>query len=272
MSAVVPPSASGPRPAAPAAPAPPPPRSGPIRDRGSVRRDSVHATNWSSTGIAKVLGDVDVGSGEVAGLVSVGGKLRADAFHAEGTFEVVGAVEVRDGLAVEGTAQFRAPVHAGELTTDGTLRSAAEVRVDRILSAVGLVEAPSARVGAMRLHGSATVPGPLEAQALVLAEFRGDSRIGTIRAAKAVLHGPSAGLVPTLMRSVLGGEAAVHVDRVEADSVELAAVDVGFVHAREIVLGAGAHVTTVEGTIVRRHPSARVGFESRSPPPHGLSR
>lgn len=269
MSAAAPSAPSATRPAA--APSRPP-RTGTIRDTGTVRRDSVRATGWTTTGMAKVQGDVDVGVGAASGLVSIAGKLSADAFRARGTLEVVGPTDVRDLLRLDGTVHFQAGVHAGALESQGSLRCAGELRVDRALSAQGVVEAPSAHVGLFELMGSAEIPGDLAATASVRARFHSDSRIGTIRAHRVELHGPPTSLVPTLLRMVFGGSAAVHVDRVEADSVELSAVDVAFVHAREIVLGPGAHVTTVEGTIVRRASSSRVGPESRSPPPHGLTR
>jgi cytoskeletal protein CcmA (bactofilin family) len=219
-----------------------------------------------------VLGGVDVVEGRVTGLVSVAGPLVAVSFTAEGTFEVVGAVEVRDTLAIDGTSHFGTAVHAGALTSDGSLRSSADVRVDRTLTVTGLFETPSAHVGALLLSGSAEIPGELAGGALVRAHFRGNSQIGTVRAPKVVLRGAPAGLVPTLIRYVFGGGVAVSVDRIEADTVELSSVDVKSVHAREIVLGPAAHVTTLVGQVVKKHPSARVGYESRTPPPHGLRR
>ena len=250
----------------------PPSRAGKIRDRGSVRRDSVRAADWSTTGMAKVQGDVDVGSGRATGLLSVAGKLSAETLRSHGSLEVVGVADVRDRCTLDGTAHFGAGLHAGALASNGTVRCDGEVRVDRELSATGVVEAPSVRVGLFELSGSAEIPGDLVALATVRARFRGDSRLGTVRARRVELHGPPTGLLPTLLRAVFGGSATVHVDRVEADSVALSAVDVGFVHAREIELGPGAHVTTVEGTVVRKAESSRVGPESRSPRPYGLSR
>jgi cytoskeletal protein CcmA (bactofilin family) len=267
VASTAPASAGVPPPSAPVVPL-----EGAIRDRGIVRRDALRAASWSSAGVAKVLGDVVVRSGDVSGLVSIAGKLVAGSFRSEGTFEVGGTVEVTDQLRVEGTTHFANPVRAGDLTTEGTLRSSAPLTASRIFTATGILEAPAVRAGGFLLHGSAEIPGDVEAVALVRANFRGNSEIGTIRAAKVHLRGPPAGAVPDLVRSVLGGHAAIRIGRIEASSVELSAVDVEFVRAPEIVLGAGAHVTTVEGTVVRQHPSARVGFESRTPPPHGLRR
>ncbi len=243
-----------------------------IRDSGTVRRDAVLATTWTATGVVKVEGDVDVGSGTVDGLVSVGGRLTATSLRARGTLEVVGAVEVRDDLALDGTFRLAGGLRAGRLTARGTVRAAAPVVVDRTVFARGTLEAPSVRVGVLDLVGSAEIPGELAAAAVVRAQFRGDSHLGTVRAPRTELHGPPTSLIPTLWRTVFGGSASIHVDRIEADSVELSAVDVGFVHAREIVLGPGAHVTAVEGAVVRRSATSRIGPESRSPPPPGLRR
>jgi len=222
--------------------------------------------------MAKVQGDVDVGTGSTTGLVSIGGKLSAGGFRSRGTLEVVGPTEVRELLTLDGTVHLRAAVHAGTLEARGTLRCPADIRVDRALSVTGTFEAPSAHVGLFDLTGSVEIPGDLEAVVSVHARFRGDSRIGALRARSVRLEGPPTALIPTLFRKVFGGSATVWVGRIEADSVTLRAVDVEFVRSPHIILGPGAHVSTVEGTIVRRHPSSRVGPESRSPPPHGLSR
>jgi len=254
------------------APSPLPPRSGTIRDTGTVRRSEVRATAWTVTGLAKVQGDVEVETGTVDGLLSVAGRISAGSLRVRGTLSVVGVVEVRGDLTADGTLQFGTGLHAGSLVSKGSLRSGAPLRVDRLASVTGTVEAPTVSAALVELSGSAEVPGELTAVAAVRARFRGDSRIGTVRAARVELHGPPTSLIPTLWRAVFGGRATIHVDRVEADSVELSAVEVGFVRSPSVVLGPGAHVTAVEGTVVKRHPTSRVGPESRSPPPYGLSR
>ncbi|MGI0130163.1 MAG: hypothetical protein ACREDE_01700 [Thermoplasmata archaeon] len=261
-------------PVAPIPTTPPTPavRSGTLRDAGTVRRASVRAATWTTRGTTKVEGDVDVGSGSSTGLASIGGRLSAGAFRASGTLEIVGPTEVREELTVDGTVHLRAAVRCGTLDARGTLRCGAELHVDRVLTVTGSIEAPSAEVGLFALSGTAVVPGELRALAAVRAQFRGDSAIGSVRARSAVLKGPPTALIPTLLRTVFGGSGVVHIGRVEADAVELSAVTVEFVRSPAIVLGPGCHVREVEGTIVRRHPSSRVGPESRSLPPHGLSR
>lgn len=269
MSAAVGPPSASPPPALPPARLP---NSGTLRDSGSVRRDSVRAARWTSSGIAKVQGDVDVESGSAAGFASVGGKLTAGSFGSRGTLEVLGPTEVRGDLTLDGTVRFQSPVHAGALDARGTVECAAEVRVDRGCALAGAFEAPSLRVGRLEVAGTLAVPGDVDAFTSVRARFRGDSTVGSFRARSVVLEGPSVALIPALFRAVFGGSATIHVDRIEADSVELSAVDVEFVRSPKIVLGPGAHLTAFEGTIVRQHPSSRVGPESRSRPPHGLTR
>lgn len=266
--AVAPPSAPGPTPTPP----PVPPRAGALRDSGSVRRESVRAATWTTSGLVKVQGDVDVDAGASTGFLSVGGKIAAATFRSRGTFEVVGPMEIRGDLTLDGTVRLQGPVHAGALQARGTLQCAAELRVDRVLSVTGAIEAPGARVGLFELDGTAAIPGEVEAVVAARARFRGDSEIDGLRAKSVVLKGPSTTLIPTLLRAVFGGSAAVRVNRIEAETVELSAVDVEFVRAPRIVLGPGAHVTAFEGTIVRQHASSRVGPESRSRPPYGLTR
>ncbi|MGI0071362.1 MAG: hypothetical protein ACRECT_04755 [Thermoplasmata archaeon] len=266
-----PPIGTVPRPATPARPASPA-RAEAVRDTGTVRRESVRTSSWTARGTVKVQGDVDVGGATTVGLVAIGGRLTAGRFRARGTLEVTGPTDVRETLSLDGTVRLDGPVHAGSLDARGTLRSGGELRVDRALSISGQVEVPSARVGLLDLTGSATVPGAIDAVVSVRARFRGDSELGIVRARSVVLAGPPTAPIPTLWRTVFGGRARVHVGRIEAESVELSAVDVGFVHGTSIVLGPGAHVTEIEGTVVRRHATSRVGPESRSAPPHGLSR
>lgn len=248
------------------------PRDGRLRDAGSVRRDTVRASAWTTSGTVKVQGDVDVVHGTIVGLASVGGKLTAGSFRASGTLEVVGTTDVREQLTLAGSVHLEGKVHAGMLDVRGSLRSGSEVRVDRVLRVSGSFEAPSASIGLLDLTGTTILPGELTALAAVRARFRGDSEIGSIRAKSVVLDGPAPALIPTLLRIVFGGSGTVHVGRIEAESVELSAVTVEFVRSPSISLGPGCHVREVEGTVVRRHPSSRVGPESRSAPPHGLRR
>ncbi len=263
-------------PAPPRAPAAPPPAPAPalrglVRDTGAERHDAVHAARWTLSGTAKVTGDVAVGEARLRGLAAVGGRLTADRLTVHGTLEVVGPVEVRGSGVFEGTFRPMGPVHLGAGNVRGIARVARELRVDRMLQVAGALEAPSVRAGLLELQGSANIPGEIVSLSGVHARFRGDSSLGPITARDVVLRGPPPGLVPSILRRVFGGAAHVMVERIEADRVELSAVTVAYVRAPSVVLGPGAHVTEVVGTIVRQHPSAHVGPESRSRPPHGLS-
>jgi cytoskeletal protein CcmA (bactofilin family) len=263
-----------------AAPSPVPPTPAPsspppdplVRDTGAMRHATVRAMRWIVAGTTKVTGDATAAEADVTGLLSVGGKLTVTRCTVRGTLEVVGATDVRDRADVEGTFRPMGPVHLASAQVHGILRARSDLRVDRDLAITGSVEAPSIHAALIDLTGSATVPGDVTAVAKVSAVFRGDSTLGAVRATEVVLRGPAPGLVPTLVRKVFGGNARVRVERVEAEHVELEAIDVEFVRARDIVLGPGAHVTSIEGTVVRQHSTARVGPESRSAPPHGLSR
>jgi len=254
--------------AAPPVPAPAPvPRSGTLDDRGVARREAVHAIAWRVRGTVKVTGEVDVGLARFAGAVSVGGPLTADRVAARGTLEVDGPVAVAGTLATDGT--FRAGTTAGgrDVLAKGTTRVGGELSAVRGLTGRGTVEAAALRGSLVDLDGTIVVPGPITAGTL-LAELAHGSRLGRVTARSATIRGK----VPNVVEKVLQYPSEVHVDHVEADHVELAGVDVDFVRSPEVVLGRGAHVTTVEGTVVRRHPSATIGPRSRSPPPYGLRR
>ncbi len=170
-------------------------------------------------------------------------------------------------IVSSGNLRVRGIVHVG----DGELRDRSRfdgaVRVDRALTVHGLFVAPSLKAGEFSLDGVAEIDGAVDA-GRVTARFRGPSHIGSIQAKSVILRVRA----PNPVEMVLGRNLAVPIARIEAEMVDLEGVNVRFVRAREIVLGRGTHVTELEGHVVRRHASARVGPESRSPPPHGLTR
>jgi cytoskeletal protein CcmA (bactofilin family) len=215
----------------------------------------------------KVTRDVRLSEGTLEGTVSVGGQLSATTARYRGMLEVEGAVEVREKLSGTGSLLIGSTLHAGEADLKGSARAAGAVTVDRSLSVRGSFSAPSLTTGLLELAGDARIPGETSAGA-VSARLGGDSSFGTIRARSVALRVK----VPNLVEKVLGRRITVTVVRVEAESAELEAVDVKFVRSPRITLGRHAHVTEYEGTIVRRHPTSRVGFESKSPPPYGLTR
>jgi len=256
-----------PTPTAAAASTPPIPRTGKLVDRGVVRRDSVRAEVWDLVGRAKVLGDADVGRVATEGTVVVGGGVSADTVSARGTLDVAGPVEVRSSLECDGTFRGGAAVHASDADLHGTSRILGEIRVDRVLRVRGSFSAPSVKAGELTLRGEAHVPGRVTAER-VSAVLDGDSAFGTVEALSVHLEGRTSSPVQRL----LGHRTTVVVDRVEADTVELEAVEVGFVRGTAISLGRDCHVGAVEGKVVRCHPTSHVGPESRTPPPPGLSR
>jgi cytoskeletal protein CcmA (bactofilin family) len=249
------------------APAPPTEPSGVLDDRGTTRRDTVRATRWSVSGTAKVAGDVRVGDATSRGTLSVGGTLSAGSFRARGTLDVEGPMDVRGPCTVRGSLRAGATVHAVDLDLEGVARCGGAVTVDRVASVEGTLEAPQVNAGALRLKGSARIPGAVHATE-VTAELKETSVVGPITARVVRLHAK----LPNLVDKALFHERVVSVDRIEAETVELEGVKAAFVRSPHILLGRGCHVTEVEGTIVRQHPSSHVGPESRSPRPYGLRR
>ena len=252
-------------PAPPTAPAPPP-RSGVIDDQGVVRREAVRALRWTSRGRTKVLADVDCGEVNLTGGAVIGGTLTADSVRSDGDLDVGGAVQVTGSLHSSGSLRTRGPFRVGAADLRGRTRLDGAAHVDRGVTVHGLFVAPSVQAVEFSLDGVAEIEGALEAEK-VAAHFRGSGRIGRIRAKSVALRLRP----PNPVEVMLGRAVAFPVERIEADTVEVEGVDVRFLRAREIVLGRGAHVTELEGHIVRRHGSARVGPESKSPRPYGLT-
>lgn len=245
----------------------PTPRAGLLRDRGAVRHDTIDVARWTVNGTAKVAAHATVGDLRLRGLVSVGGRLGAGAVRGEGTLEVAGPIEVARSLSLKGTLRAGAPVHAGSLTIGGTVRATGPLTIDGTAAVTGLLESPSLAAGGVQLVGGARIPGPVAASTF-FARLRETSHFGPIVGRSVVLYGK----VPNIVDKVLFHECDVTADRIEAETVNLEGVDVAFVRAPQVVLGRYCHVTQVEGTIVRQHPSSFVGPESRTPPPYGLRR
>jgi len=268
MSAAAPPPTSPPK-ASPPAPAasPPRPRIGELHDSGTLRRDSVDADRWFVTGLVKVTGDANLGEGTLDGTVSLGGRLAATRVHYRGVLEVGGTLETSGDITGAGSLRAGSTAHAGTADLKGTVRVLGALTVDRGLTVHGSLTAPSASVGELDLEGEVHVPGDLVGLR-VNAFLKDDSAFGTVRAPSVTLRGRPLNLV----EKVFFHHLTVTVKRVEADAAELEGVDVTFVRAPKITLGRDAHVTTYEGTIVKQHPSSRVGFESKSRPPYGLRR
>lgn len=238
-----------------------------LSENGVVRHDAVLARRWSVRGTAKVSGDVTVEAADLQGFLVVGGAFRGGRGRLRGTIEVAGPLDLRSELTVEGTLRGGTTVRAGSVAVSGTLRSAGAVEVVGTLEVRGRLEAPSLRAAELRLRGCAEISGTTHALK-VEAEFDRPSALGSVEARSVRLRGRA----PSPVDRLFGRSTPVSVERIEADRVELERVDVAFVRAPEIRLGAEAHVTTIEGTVVARHRTSRVGPESRSPRPPGLRR
>jgi cytoskeletal protein CcmA (bactofilin family) len=249
----------------PAAPPAVRPRS--VVDRNASWRESVLAQRWIAKGTAKVAKDVEATSVDLDGVVSVGGQISAGTLRVRGTLEVTGNIFVTESFTVRGAVRAAGTVRAGTFDSRGSFRGAAPLTVDGLASAVGNLEVPSAKSGPLRLAGGARIPGRIDATS-VWAELREVSDFGTIVAGSVRFHAK----VPTIVDKVRFRAWPVTVERIEAEIVDLQGVEVAHVRAPQIVLGRECHVTAVEGSIVRRHPSSYVGPESRSPLPYGLRR
>ena len=244
------------------------PRRTPIlRDRGSVRRDSLSAPRWSVVGTSKVSKDVEAGAVELRGLLTVGGKFSSSSLRGRGTLEVQGAIDITDRTKLRGTIRAGATIHSGDLEVRGSVRSIGAIRIDRNGSIDGLLEAAHATADVLGLRGGAQLPGATRVTTL-FTDLRAASTFGTISGRSVLIHGK----VPNLVDKTFFRDRLVTVQRIDADTVSLEGVDAAFVRSPQIILGRGCHVTAVEGAIVRQHPTSYVGPESRTPPPYGLRR
>jgi cytoskeletal protein CcmA (bactofilin family) len=232
-----------------------------------TRRDSVFALSWSAEGTIKVTGEVDVGIAKISGALSVGGAITADALTCRGALDGGGPITIAGTFVTDGSLHAVGPVQAKQASFGGTTRLGRDVVVEGNVTVKGQFAAPSLRVG--ELHGEAAVEveGSLDAVDVQL-RLRGESRLGVVRARTVRLER----VRPNPIEWVFGRAPPISVSRIEADRAELEGVEVGFVRCPEVILGRDAHVTEIEGTVVRRHSTARVGPRSKTPPPYGLSR
>ncbi len=249
--------------ATPPAAAPEPAPLGDVRDVGAMRRSSVSARSYTSLGDVKVVGDVRAMSVELHGLATIGGRLVAERLRAEGTLDVAGEVAVHGEIAVHGTALLGAGLTAGDLTAQGRLTVGGPIVLEghgRLKGRLDAAGSLSAR--AFQFDGSVSVPGALDCPT-VEGQLRRPSRIGVLRSENVrIVRG---GFPPDARGSLL-------VDRIEATDVEIEAVDCEYLRAERIRLGPGAHVTRLDGEVVRRHRTAVIGPLSREPLPYGITR
>lgn len=238
-----------------------------VSERGIARHDAVASERWTARGSIKVLHDSDVEVAELEGTVSIGGALRAGRVRSDGLLEVGGPIAVRELLSGRGELRGGTTLRAGDLSVHGGVKVGGTVTVDRRAEITGWAHVGSVSASEFHLAGRGEIPGTIRAPSVDL-RLKDGSALGAVEGQTVRLVGPA----PNLIDKVLGRQPRVLVERVEADRAEIAGVDVQFVRAREVTLGPGAHVTAVEGTIVRRHPTSHVGPESKSPAPYGLRR
>lgn len=264
--APAPPASAPAKPAAPpsAAPAAALPLTGDLADVGSVRRESVRARRWSARGGAKVLGDVEVESSNLAGLISVRGKIRAQRFHVNGTLDANGSIDVAGALELAGTARLAAPVQAGSLELKGAAKIGGPLTVQGAAHWKGSLDvAGGITAGSVDFEGAVTASGDLVAPTLT-GRLKGPSRVPNLRATQLRLTRP--GLFPPMQTGSLT------VVRIDAQVAHLEGVTAELVKAEHITVGPGCHIASVEGQLDSVHPSSHVGPESRSHRPYGLSR
>jgi len=238
-----------------------------VVDRGTVRHDEVRAERWVVRGISKVAGDVDVGVADLGGTVVIGGAVAARDLSVRGSLATRGSVAIGGRLRARGSVEATAPLRAHEARLEGSVRASAEVAAETTLVVRGSLRAASASCRTLDLRGTATVPGTVAAP-VFRARLVGDSAFGLIQGRDIRLCGPS----PNVVTRTLGEEQVVTAERIEAETVYVEAARVRFVRANEVVLGRNAHVVAVEGRVARAHRSSRLGPESWSRPPAGLSR
>lgn len=257
----------------------PTPRSKFLRDRGVVRYESLTADAWRLQGAARIVGDADVGVAEISDRVTIGGRLTAEQIDADGLLEVHGPAGIAGRLRLKGTYRGDAELRAGAAEIHGLAQVAGPVRVDRVLSVTGLLDAPRVDAGTVVVRGALQVHGDMSVT-LLDATLRGPSRLehltaDTVRITREAV--PMQAWMPTplrhLTRQLLGrGSAGLSVLRIDARSVELEGVDVGYLRADTITVGADCRIDRYDGRILRAHPSSRVGPSSVSPPPYGMTR
>ena len=247
------------------------PREGAYREEGVVRHARIHALRYRLKGTCKVLREVDVTEAILHGTCSVGGSLTADRLMAEGTVETEGDLAVAELLAARGTLRVGGTLTAGALDLEGLGLVAKDVSVSTGLSFRGTLETGGNVSAALFApDGHFAVAGRLTARE-VSGKFDGPSCVDQVHATTVTLRPKALVRLPVDVPP-LRPKGSLTVTRIEAESVELEGVTVRYLQAPTIVLGRYCHVTRAEGTIVRCDRTSHVGYESRSPPPAGLSR
>ncbi|MHB8351309.1 MAG: hypothetical protein ACYDFT_01235 [Thermoplasmata archaeon] len=265
--------ASAPPPAAPsprspaAAPAPvaaAEPLTGSVSDRGAVRHDLLRTLEWSVDGASKVLGSAEAGFARLHGMVTVGGDLTAVDLRADGTLTVDGKSRFAGTLTLRGTGRFQADLRAAKLTTEGRLEVTGALAVTgaAVVSGVTEVTGP-VDAGSLTFAGALRVGGSVSAEEIT-GTLQGSSRTGPIRATTVTIARGSGAPWRTPGR--------LTTLRIEASTAYLTGVTVEYLKADAVHLGPDCRVARLEGRLLTRHRTSRVGPSSVSEPPPGISR
>lgn len=241
----------------------PPPLVGELRDVGGTRREAIRAQSYTALGAVKCLGDLEAGVVELHGLASIGGRVAAERLRAEGTLDVARDVVVRSEATLRGRATIGTSLAAGDLAVRGRLTVRGPMTLDGEGRITGTLEVEGPLVArSLQFDGTLLVPGTIDCP-MFTGRLRHRSRVGTLRSENVRLVRPS---------WPFGSTGHLVIDRIEAADVELDGVDCEYLRAERIRLGAGTHVTRLDGHVVRRHPTAVVGPRSWEPLPRGLAR
>jgi cytoskeletal protein CcmA (bactofilin family) len=240
-----------------------PVRTGSIVDRGVVRHADVRTAHWTVAGNAKVTGVVEADTLELDGTTSIGGRLSSIEVRSKGILDVQVDAAVNHRLAVEGTARVGGTLHAGDIDVRGTLRVGGTVDVDRSVLWRGAIEVGgSLKASRFAGEGRVEVGGTLAVKEIDIA-LESPSKAGAIVAESVRIR---------RRHRFLGPVPSLEVERIDADLVELEGVHVEYLRASRIVAGEACRIARFDGTVVRKHASARLGPSSISDRPHGISR
>jgi cytoskeletal protein CcmA (bactofilin family) len=255
----------------PTSPAPPAaPLSGSLRLTGAHRVPNVRVLEWVAKGFTKVVGDIEVDTGNVNGSLTVGGKVVARRLDLSGMSRVDGELRVSEELRARGTLRTGVDVSARTADLGGTVEIGGSLSVDEQLRWSGSLEVGhDVRAGTVLFQGRLAIQGQLVAKS-ISGEVDSLSRVGEIEADWIEIRTRNPRFQLFLLPPAPWHE--LEVQRIEAAEVHLSGVRVHRLKADRVFLGPDTHVEYVEGTIIQRHKDAHVGPESESPPPPGLSR
>jgi cytoskeletal protein CcmA (bactofilin family) len=240
-----------------------------VESSGSSRHDRISVSSWKVEGGASVVGDVEAGTVQGTGLVSVGGKWRSGTVHLTGRLEVFGATEIRGPLTLTGPARFHGPVTLAEATVHGSLETGGPLIASGPLQITGSAQIRGALTApSLQFQGTLHVDGDVVVPKVTGTLAGGPSKVSRILATEVELT-RAGGLFSFPPGRPMG---SLEVMRLEAHYVSLEGVRAEYVRADEIRLGVGCQIQHLDGKVIEQHRSARVGYVSETPAPHGMTR